>query len=63
MILFECYFCYGFLRRVKLDGIVVYVNGDRIIISVEGNSRCGCGFKYFWNGREYDNNFERCSKF
>lgn len=59
MVLRECRFCGGFFRRVKLDGSAVYMNGDRTIIFVEGYSRCRCGFKYYWNGREYDNMLER----
>ena len=26
---------------------------------VIGGNRCGCGFKHFWNGKEYDNMPER----
>jgi len=57
--LLECHLCHGPLRRVKSDGSPVYVNGDRTTTPVEGRSRCGCGFKHYWNGREYDNMPER----
>ena len=59
MALRECRFCHGPLRRVKSDGSAVYMNGDRTTTPVEGHSRCGCGFKHYWNGREYDNMPER----
>lgn len=55
----ECRLCHGPLRRVKSDGSAVYMNGDRTTTPVEGHSRCGCGFKHYWNGREYDNMPER----
>ena len=35
------------------------MNGDRTTTPVEGHSRCGCGFKHYWNGREHDNMPER----
>lgn len=53
--LLECHLCHGPLRRAKSDGSAVYTNGDRTTTPVEGRSRCGCGFKHYWNGREYDN--------
>ena len=59
MALRECRFCRGPLRRVRSDGSAVYMNGDRTTTPVEGNSRCGCGFKHYWNGREHDNMPER----
>ena len=59
MALRECRFCRGPLRRVKSDGSAVYMNGDRTTTPVEGHSRCGCGFKHYWNGREHDNMPER----
>lgn len=55
----ECHFCRGPLRRVKSDGSAVYMNGDRTTTPVEGQSHCRCGFKHYWNGREYDNMPER----
>ena len=55
----ECRFCHGPLRRVKSDGSAVYMNGDRTTTPVEGQSHCRCGFKHYWNGREYDNMPER----
>lgn len=59
MALRECHFCRGPLRRVKSDGSAVYMNGDRTTTPVEGQSHCRCGFKHYWNGREYDNMPER----
>lgn len=59
MTLLECHLCQGPLRHVKSDGRAVYVNGDRTTTPVKGTSRCGCGFKHYWNGREYDNMPER----
>ena len=55
----ECHFCRGPLRRVKSDGSAVYMNGDRTTTPVGGQSHCRCGFKHYWNGREYDNMPER----
>lgn len=55
----ECHLCNGSLRRVKSDGSAVYMNGDRTTSPVEGRSRCGCGYKHFWNGKEYNNMPER----
>lgn len=55
----DCHLCHGPLRRVKSDGSAVYMNGDRTTSPVEGTSRCGCGYKHFWNGKEYDNIPER----
>lgn len=55
----ECHLCNGSLRRVKSDGSAVYMNGDRTTSPVEGTSRCGCGYKHFWNGKEYNNMPER----
>ena len=59
MTLLECRHCHGPLRRVNSDGSVVYANGDRTATPVAGKSRCGCGFKHYWNGQEYDNMPER----
>lgn len=42
---------------VNGDGSVCYENGDRINILVV-ISWCMCGFKYFWDGKEYDNLLE-----
>uniref|UniRef100_UPI00358E74BB deubiquitinating protein VCPIP1 isoform X2 n=1 Tax=Myxine glutinosa TaxID=7769 RepID=UPI00358E74BB len=51
----RCAWCQsGTVRRVSSDGSVCYRNGDRTIThSTEG--KCGCGFKHYWEGREYDN--------
>ncbi|KAI8501465.1 Deubiquitinating protein VCIP135 [Branchiostoma belcheri] len=50
-----CSWCQGTsVRLVCPDGSVVYLNGDRTHTSAE-NSQCGCGFKHYWDGKEYDN--------
>ncbi|XP_066272769.1 deubiquitinating protein VCPIP1-like [Branchiostoma lanceolatum] len=50
-----CSWCQGTsVRLVCPDGSVVYLNGDRTHTAAE-NSQCGCGFKHYWDGKEYDN--------
>ncbi|XP_038622455.1 deubiquitinating protein VCPIP1 [Tachyglossus aculeatus] len=50
-----CAWCRGpAVRRVRPDGSVVYLDGDRTGARSAGG-RCGCGFKHHWEGREYDN--------
>ncbi|XP_052065392.1 deubiquitinating protein VCPIP1-like [Mytilus californianus] len=50
-----CSFCQGaHVRLVKGDGTVKYENGDRTTTPAPGG-RCTCGFKHYWDGREYDN--------
>nr|XP_060631395.1 deubiquitinating protein VCPIP1 [Anolis sagrei ordinatus] len=50
-----CNLCHGTLvRRVRSDGSVVYLDGDRTNTKSTGG-KCGCGFKHFWEGKEYDN--------
>lgn len=51
----SCAWCHGTsVRRVHGDGTVVYLDGDRTNTRSEGG-KCGCGFKHFWEGKEYDN--------
>ncbi|XP_019851334.1 PREDICTED: deubiquitinating protein VCIP135-like isoform X2 [Amphimedon queenslandica] len=51
----DCFQCGQTARRLLGDGTILFENGDRT-----GNradplySRC-CGFKHYWNGKEYDN--------
>ncbi|XP_060086335.1 deubiquitinating protein VCPIP1-like [Ylistrum balloti] len=50
-----CSFCQGeTVRLVKPDGSVQYYNGDRTLARSTSN-RCACGFKHYWDGKEYDN--------
>nr|XP_048696790.1 deubiquitinating protein VCPIP1 isoform X2 [Caretta caretta] len=50
-----CNWCHGTLvRRVRGDGSVVYLDGDRTNARSTGG-KCGCGFKHYWDGKEYDN--------
>jgi len=50
-----CSWCHGTaVRRVLGSGAVVYLDGDRTDARSHGG-KCGCGFKHFWGGEEYDN--------
>ncbi|KAK7825073.1 hypothetical protein U0070_014830 [Myodes glareolus] len=50
-----CNWCHGTsVRRVRGDGSIVYLDGDRTNSRSTGG-KCGCGFKHFWEGKEYDN--------
>ncbi|CAL1580650.1 unnamed protein product [Knipowitschia caucasica] len=50
-----CNWCHGTsVRRVRGNGSVVYLDGDRTNSRSQGG-KCGCGFKHFWDGKEYDN--------
>ena len=42
------------VRLVKGDGNVLYENGDRTL-TPSSSTRCTCGFKHYWDGKEYDN--------
>ena len=42
------------LRMVRADGSVLYFDGDRTTTPCVG-SKCPCGFKHYWGGKEYDN--------
>ncbi|XP_061696440.1 deubiquitinating protein VCPIP1 isoform X2 [Syngnathoides biaculeatus] len=50
-----CNWCHGTsVRHVRGHGLVVYLDGDRTATRSRGG-KCGCGFKHFWEGKEYDN--------
>nr|XP_033789255.1 deubiquitinating protein VCIP135 [Geotrypetes seraphini]XP_033789256.1 deubiquitinating protein VCIP135 [Geotrypetes seraphini] len=50
-----CNWCHGTsVRRVKNDASIVYLDGDRTNTRSTGG-KCGCGFKHYWEGKEYDN--------
>ncbi|KAM4556075.1 deubiquitinating protein VCPIP1 [Fundulus diaphanus] len=50
-----CAWCHGTsVRHVRGDGSVVYLDGDRTNTRSQGG-KCGCGFKHYWEGKEYDN--------
>lgn len=51
----SCSFCNDErLRLVSADGSVAYENGDLTPVR-SLSSYCQCGYKHWWNGREYDN--------
>ncbi|KAG8441977.1 hypothetical protein GDO86_010959 [Hymenochirus boettgeri] len=51
----SCTWCRGTsIRRVRNDSSIVYLDGDRTNTRSSGG-KCGCGFKHFWDGKEYDN--------
>ena len=50
----NCFCCSMTTRNVLGDGTVLYENGDHTQTPT-GGSRCGCGFKHYWDGKEYDN--------
>ncbi|XP_030630320.1 deubiquitinating protein VCIP135 [Chanos chanos] len=50
-----CSWCHGTsVRHIRGNGSVVYLDGDRTNTRSQGG-KCGCGFKHFWEGKEYDN--------
>lgn len=50
-----CTWCHGTsVRHIRGDGSVVYLDGDRTNTRSQGG-KCGCGFKHYWEGKEYDN--------
>lgn len=51
----KCPHCGGTIRLVKRDGTLVYYNGDQLSVPASSSSHCGCGFKHYWDGKEYDN--------
>jgi len=51
----KCKHCSGALRVVKTDGTLGHINGDQLAIPASKNSRCGCGYKHYWDGKHYDN--------
>ena len=50
----NCPHCNRAIRKMKVDGTLEYFNGDQLS-KVAQNSSCGCGYKHFWDGKEYDN--------
>ncbi|XP_067655119.1 deubiquitinating protein VCPIP1-like isoform X1 [Haliotis asinina] len=51
----KCAFCQGDrVRHVTGNNSILYQNGDRTL-TPSTSTRCTCGFKHYWNGREYDN--------
>ncbi|XP_046335736.1 deubiquitinating protein VCPIP1-like [Haliotis rufescens] len=51
----KCAFCQGDrVRQVTGNSSILYQNGDRTL-TPSTSTRCTCGFKHYWNGREYDN--------
>ncbi|KAE8598926.1 hypothetical protein XENTR_v10016992 [Xenopus tropicalis] len=51
----SCNWCRGTsVRRVRNDSSIVYLDGDRTNTKSFGG-KCGCGFKHYWDGKEYDN--------
>ncbi|XP_029282689.1 LOW QUALITY PROTEIN: deubiquitinating protein VCIP135 [Cottoperca gobio] len=50
-----CNWCHGTsVRHILGNGSVVYLDGDRTNTRSQGG-KCGCGFKHFWEAKEYDN--------
>lgn len=50
-----CTWCHGTsVRHLQANGSVLYLDGDRTNTRSRGG-KCGCGFKHFWEGKEYDN--------
>ncbi|KAK3102693.1 hypothetical protein FSP39_013188 [Pinctada imbricata] len=50
-----CTFCSGTnVRVVNGDGSIHYENGDRTT-TPSASGRCTCGYKHYWDGKEYDN--------
>lgn len=50
----SCFSCSSSSRLLRADGSIAYENGDRTSTQTQ-HSRCGCGYKHFWNDKEYDN--------
>ncbi|XP_069477235.1 deubiquitinating protein VCPIP1 [Ambystoma mexicanum] len=50
-----CSWCHATsVRRVLGDSSIVYLDGDRTNTRSTGG-KCGCGYKHYWEGKEYDN--------
>ena len=54
-----CDLCAGVLREVRADGTVKYMDGDHTRTPSNATGGCKCGFKHFWDGKEYDNQPKR----
>lgn len=50
----SCFSCSSPTRPLHGDGSIAYENGDRTSMQTT-HSKCGCGYKHFWNNKEYDN--------
>ncbi|KAG9478871.1 hypothetical protein GDO78_012502 [Eleutherodactylus coqui] len=51
----SCNWCRGnSVRRMRSNSSIVYLDGDRTNTRSYGG-KCGCGFKHYWDGKEYDN--------
>ncbi|XP_062386813.1 deubiquitinating protein VCPIP1 [Sardina pilchardus] len=51
-----CHSCHSCaLRPLSPHGGVLYRDGDRTHTPSARGSKCGCGYKHHWGGREYDN--------
>ena len=50
----SCFHCTGVTRHLRADGKIAYENGDRTMTPAV-NSQCGCGYRHYWDGGEYDN--------
>ena len=55
----KCFHCTGMTRHLRADGSIAYKNGDRTMTPAV-KSECGCGYRHYWDGEEYDNLPERC---
>lgn len=50
-----CNWCHATsVRRVRADASICFLDGDRTNTRSAGG-KCGCGFKHYWDGKEYDN--------
>ena len=54
----NCFHCTGMTRHLRADGSIAYKNGDRTMTPAV-KSQCGCGYRHYWDGEEYDNLPER----
>eukprot|EP00731_Ephydatia_muelleri_P024945 Em0017g28a len=50
----SCFWCSSPTRPLHGNGSIAYENGDRTSTQTS-HSKCGCGYKHFWNNKEYDN--------
>jgi deubiquitinating protein VCIP135 len=52
---FSCLWCQqDMFRPVNNDGSTRYKDGDRTTTPSNSKAKCVCGFKHFYNGKEYD---------
>ena len=50
----NCFHCCQVGRHLLGDGTIQYEDGDRTQNKAT-KSRCGCGYKHYYKGKEYDN--------